>query len=133
MAFTTNGRALARTGRTVTMKHGCLPAALFLVGCSVAANPAAAAEVDLDRAYFRDGIATALVIVRNDDAPRGYESLTLRCVFTRADRRVGQASAEIKDLRYRQHAAARLSTPTVDGDAFDRAECGVANATSAAE
>src|SRR5919201_1843175 len=106
------------------MKRGCLSVGLFIVCCTAAENPTAAAEVDLDRAYFRDGLATALVIVRNDDAPRGYESLTLQCVFTRAERPVGQASAEIKDLRYRQHAAARLST-TVDGDAFDRAECGI--------
>jgi hypothetical protein len=100
-----------------------------LVGASmvIAVGAATAAEVEVERAYLRDGLGTALVIVRNDDEPRGYASVALECVFTRGDRVVGQAGVEIKDLKYRQRVAARL-TAVIDGDQLDRADCRIADA-----
>jgi hypothetical protein len=99
--------------------------ASLLAGLAVA--PAQAAELDLEDTYFSDGLATALVIVRNEDEPRGYPSISIECVFDRAGRPVGTSRVEITDLRYRQHAAARFSAP-VGADGFDHASCRIVEA-----
>lgn len=84
-----------------------------------------AAEVELGETSFGDGLASAFVIVRNNDQSRGYASVTVDCIFSNAGRPVGEATDEIKDLQYREHVAARLSAP-IDGDTFDRAVCTIA-------
>jgi hypothetical protein len=99
--------------------------AVVLVG--VSGPLAQSAELDLETTYFRDDRATALVILRNDDEPHGYATVGVECVFELSGRQVGASKAEISDLRYRQHTAARLSTP-VEGDRFDHASCHITDA-----
>lgn len=99
--------------------------AVMLVG--VAGSLAHGAELDLEEAYFRENRATALVILRNDDEPHGYATVGIECVFELSARPVGASRVKISDLRYRQHIAARLSTP-VEGDRFDHASCHITDA-----
>jgi hypothetical protein len=103
----------------------CASFGVVVVG--VAGPFAQAAEVDLETAYFRDNRATALLILRNDDEPHGYATVDIECVFELSGRPVGASRVEISDLRYRQHTAARLSTP-VEGDHFDHASCRITDA-----
>jgi hypothetical protein len=103
----------------------CASLAVVLVG--LAGSFAQAAELDLETTYFRDDRATALVILRNDDEPHGYATIGIECVFELSGRPVGASRVEISDLRYRQHTAARLSTP-VEGNRFDHASCHITDA-----
>ena len=90
----------------------------------------AAAEVELGNTSMADGLASAFVIVRNNDQPRGYASVTIKCVFLRGGQTVGETSAQIKNLKYREHLAERLST-FIKGETFDNAVCTIADAKSA--
>src|ERR1700761_5963650 len=88
----------------------------FIIGTAVFAYLAVmsqgyAAEVELGDSTYLDGLANAFVIVRNNDQPRGYSSVTVDCVFSRNGRPVGEASDQIRDLKFHEHIAVRLSTP----------------------
>ena len=110
------------------------PAVIILIFITAALSastiPARAAEIELGDTSMADGLASAFVIVRNDDQPRGYASLTIDCVFLRGGQNVGQATAELKGLKYHEHVAERLST-FIKGDNFDRANCTISNAQRA--
>jgi hypothetical protein len=116
-----------------SQRHLARIGALTIVGALLFLCPAvsrAAAEIELGNTSMADGLASAFVIVRNNDQPRGYASLTVHCVFMKDGQSVGEASAQIKDLKYHEHLAERLST-FIKGDNFDRAVCTIADAQHA--
>ena len=115
-----------------SQRHLARIGALTIVAALLFLCPAvsrAAAEIELGNTSMADGLASAFVIVRNNDQPRGYASLTVHCVFMKDGQSVGEASAQIKDLKYHEHLAERLST-FIKGEGFDRAVCTIADAQS---
>lgn len=102
---------------------------LTIIGAAVLLLPAiaSAAEIELGDTSMADGLASAFVIVRNNDQPRGYASVMINCVFLRNGQSVGEASAQLKGLKYHEHVAERLST-FIKGENFDRAVCTIADA-----
>jgi hypothetical protein len=102
-------------------------AALGVLILTIPGRAFAAAEIELGKTSMADGLASAFVILRNNDQPRGYASVTIHCVFLRGGQSVGETSAQVANLKYREHLAERLST-FIKGETFDNAVCTLADA-----
>ena len=92
------------------------------------AAPAAAIEINVDRAWEEYGSAKALVAVTNDDEPKGYSAVGIDCTFLLDGRAVLQSAAPVRNLAHGETAWATVARPT-KGKPWDEARCRVGFAT----
>lgn len=74
---------------------------LLLIFCTVSfARSVAAIEFDVQRVWADTAYANALVAVKNDDAPKGYKGIIVKCHWTKDGHAVTQGIAVVKNLAY---------------------------------
>ena len=100
---------------------------LLVLGACSLPGYAAAIELDVHRVWTDTAYANALVAVENNDAPKGYKGVVVKCTWTKNGRAVTQGIAVAKNLAYGDTDIIQANGP-LKGATIDSASCRIKKA-----
>lgn len=91
--------------------------------------PAMALEMKVERVYVDEfGSASAIVSVKNDDEPRGYSIVGIRCAWFNKGQVVATSGGIVTNLAYGDTGYTEPGKP-LNGQPIDSGDCRVSYAT----